>query len=438
MLLLAKSAAAFAAPDLDSRYQETTTSAFRTLAGDGRFKVAEASLEALLAKTEESVSQHDRKATVAYIVANRETIRQHIDHPRTPALLQKLLDNYATKLAEELLELAQKEANNYSLGRFRLAFARYHAERGEWQSAIGQLSEIEIGYDLDTLEGDEANIAYGVALQGLKQHRKAVDYYDRVNLDSPYYRIAQLNTAAAYLRQEWWSDAQIAIEKALASTPSRLDETTDRLHTVLGFSQVQYGFYRDARESFRNVRVDSPYASKALLGLGIAALHQEDMVGAINAFTHLKERDADDLSVAESYLLSAFTLDQLGQTRTASAAYTEATAFYQQTLSRCEGLVARIRASDTAPWNAVEEVFPVISPARRAELLELLDKTEMVDALIEARLGSHLAQNLEALHRDLSTALLEKAVEAIEERKRVVQSYLGQANYGLAQLYDSQ
>lgn len=432
--------------ELNERYQRITATAFRQLdyqqvaSAGPDFETVENPVEALADTVREAIKSKQNTQAIAYIVANTDIITDNIDADDVPSLVQVLLDNHAIVLAEHLLVLARKHAGNYNLARIRLAFAKHYASRAEWQRSLDTLADIDIANVLDTLEGDEAYISYGVALQGQKKHREAVKYYARVSPESVHYRVAQLNTALAYVRQDWWTDAQLAIANALQSNPSNMDALSNRLYTVMGFSQVQYGFYRDARESFRNVRIDSAYANRAMLGLGVAALHQEDMIGALNAFNHLKSKQADDISVLESYLLSAYALDKLGQTKTASATYTEAMAYYNNYLSRCDGMIDQIRTlkgSHGDHTELVEQAVEMLPSTRRAGLLTLVSKVNTLDDLLEYQIAQETREKLLGLRQESNDALVEQTIDALTEKKSVTQSYLSQSRFGLAQLYDA-
>ncbi|MGQ9424423.1 tetratricopeptide repeat protein [Gilvimarinus sp. F26214L] len=432
-ILLASVSQASDSSDLDARYQQATTAAFYQLGrGNSDFALEDPGMDRLVVRVRAALDSHQPAQGLALAAAHADTVVDNLNHPELPWLLDSLFDSQAIAIAEGLREQAYSRGSNYGLARVRLAFARHYGKQGKWQRAIDELDRIDIANVLAPREGDEAYVLYGVALQGLKQHREAVKYYSRVEPGSDHYRTAQLNTALAFIRQDWWTDAQLAIENALAQSP-RADGMRDRLLATLGYSQIQYGFYRDARESFRRVRTDGPYSSRALLGLGVAALHQEDMIGALNAFDYLKDRDANDISALESYLLSAYSLDKLGQTRSASAAYSEAIAFYQRYLGRCQQVLEQ---TSQAPDAALGTVLSMVSPDHRRALRNLSARVAILEALGAAHIPE-LEQNLHPLREQYTQLLTERAASAVNERQRVVESYLSQSRFGLAQLYDA-
>lgn len=391
------------------------------------------SLEQLLSRINNASSPESKLAIVTTVVQHLAAVEGYANERHFASVVSFLLAIGMESVAERLLFAAEHDASEYGLATVRLAFARYYADNALWDQAIQQLSAIAINNLLAPLEADHAYLIYGLALQGKKQHRESVDYYRRVSKDSPHYRLAQLNTALAYIRQDWWTDAEMAIDLALSSQTNQPDDISDRLHTVLGFSQIQYGFYRRARDSFRNVRVDGAHANRALLGLGLSALHQNDVVAALNAFDHLKAGDRNDLSVAEAYLLSAYSLSQIRKTASASASYAEAIAFYQQYISRIEQQTKSLDASAVFNHQSMMSVSAMSAPADANLIFVWLQRLELLDVL-SAQSDS---PKIEALRREVSHALNQHAKEALSRRQKILESYLNQAHFGLATLYDS-
>src|SRR5690606_26638288 len=231
---------------LEDGYQAGLEAIVQQLAKQQSQHQAAASLASLAWDARQAEFRGNELQALVLIFSNLSLIESGGNDKAVLSLLEILLRLQATGLAERLLDVAAQSSDVYGLAKLQLSLARHHAERGQWNSVLDYLGRIDIANDLDSRDGDEANILYGAALQGLKQHRKALLYYDRIKADSPHYRAAKLNSALAFIRQDWWTDAHLAIASALGAGSSPVDEMTDRLHTVLGFSQIQYGFYRDA------------------------------------------------------------------------------------------------------------------------------------------------------------------------------------------------
>lgn len=429
---------------IEAAYQELLVSSYRELSSNSSvFKLASGDFKNFVQQVKEADKSNNAVKVIGLITANLDLIGNNTDSNDLQTMTRALLRQQATGIAQKILDIVAEDGNTYMLGRIQFEFARHHAAMGHWNEAFAQLGEIDIVNTLEKEDGDEAFVILGSALQHRKQHRQALGYYARVTPQSIHYPVAQLNTAIAYIRQDWWTDAHIAIKNALKnkSDDSASDELRNRLYTVMGFSQIQHGFYRDARESFRNVHIKSQYMNRALLGLGMAALHQEDFIGALNAFNHLKQGSADDISVLESYLLAAFSLEKLGQQKTASASYTEAITFYEQQsalyqknlteLANLRNTQLIIQPAMAAKLNAdLQRIQPGLSTlSKRLEHLNEL-KSQHISAATQTAISR--------LIRQLSSAYADQAIEGLETKQSIINNYLSQSRFGLAKLYDTQ
>lgn len=421
---------------LETEYQRLSTQAFLEAASKSANKSLKASnIKALLRQVSHAEEAGNSQQAVILIAANVPLIQKNINDKSVANLVRALFTHQAPGLAKDILALASRSGDDYAEARLKFEYARYLVSRQQWQEAFAELKAIDINNALSQAQADEALIILGAALQHQKKHREAVEYFARIKPESAQYRIAQLNTAVAYIRQEWWTDAHIAIKNALKADPAK-DELANRLYTLLGFSQLQHGFYRDARESFRHVHLKSTYANRALLGLGVAALHQQDFVGALNAFNHLKKKDEHDISVSESYLLSAFSLVQLKQNKTASASYTEAITYYEQQAALYNALAKGVATpAELSPeqqkylHNELYDYPAIETLAVRLEHLRFLQSQP---------LSTNTASAVNTLTKQLDRAYLEQISAVLEKKQTVIDSYLSQSRFGLARLFDTQ
>jgi hypothetical protein len=423
---------------LEEDYRRISTQAYQELAGSSpELKLQRKNIKALLEQIDRADKNGNAGMCAGLVIANMNTIQESIDSEDVQTIVGILLKHHAVGIAEDVLALAKQSYNDYAQARIHFELAKYLAAHHQWSDAYNYLKAIDISTTLSRDDGDEAFIIFGAALQQQKKHRESVEYYSRIKPESIHYRHAQLNTAVAYIRQDWWTDAHIAIKNALKNGPRENDELANRLYTVMGFSQLQHGFYRDARESFRNVSIKSFYANRALLGLGMAALHQEDFIGALNAFAHLKKKDDADISVAESYLLSAFTLVQLKQDKTASASYTEAITYYEQKSAHYDALLKAL-ASGHRQLNDAQRERIHHEAAQDPLLLALARKHNNLQQLLTRPLSNPTTQRLKELTNRIANAHAEVAREILTQKQSAIDSYLSQSRFGLARLYDAQ
>ena len=422
---------------LDADYQRITTRAYQELTKKNPlFALPQPKIKTLLRQVEHTDQENNAELTVGLIAANLHLLQKDFDAEVAQRLTHLLLKYHAVGLANEVLEVTRQGSDDYALARQDFEFAKYLAAHEDWQAALSHLNAIDIANTLPRDTADQAFILLGAALQDQKKHREAINYYERIKPESPEYRVAQLNLAVAYIRQNWWTDTHIAINRALKKNDNKKDELTNRLYTVLGFSQLQHGFYRVSRESFRNVHLKSIYSNRALLGLGLAALHQEDFIGALNAFNHLKQRDANDVSVTESYLLSAFALMQLKQSKTASASYTEAITFYEQKSAYYQALIGTLNdKAKTLSANQQQDIKR--ETAGSLGVVKLASQHEQLEQLAAHPLSTATKTSIDQIKFLIAQEYRAQVQQLLTHKQAAIDSYLSQARFGLARLFDA-
>ena len=268
------------------------------------------------------------------IVNNLKILHENIDDESVSDIAWFLYKNGAPKIADALLDYSIAEFSNVTASKIQFHQAKNHFIQGNWGKVIVGLKKTDIDQSLNQQEADYAYFMIAVALQNIRQHRDAIKVYSSISETSQYYNFAQINIAVANILQGWWTDAQLILKEIIKKeTKNKNYELVDRMNLILGFSQLQNEFYRDARKTFRFVGIDSPYVNRAMQGIGIAALHQKDFSSALNAFNLLTEQKNIDSYVIQAYLLVPFAHERLGQKRLAEAKYTQAALYYRQKIA---------------------------------------------------------------------------------------------------------
>lgn len=363
------------------------------------------------------------------IKANQKIITDNIDSKEAIKIIEITLDYGVQSLSDHLIQYAQQYAGSYVNANIHYALAVQAYNRQDYDKTLQYLSKIDSSGSLSRSRRDYATLLFGICLQHRSKHREAMKIYERLGKKSKYYTHAQLNLAVAYVRQGWWTDAQIAIEKALEqSKPEKQSEFINRLYVVLGYSQLKNEFYRNARQTFRHVSLDSQYMSRALLGIGLCALNQKDYLGALNAFDRLKKSKDYDLTIAESNLLVPFTIERMKELETASAGYSEAIAYYG----------VKILEFENYPFNHIVDI-PADDPA--AKILKPLPKHNLhqltvLQQMQTATQGSSLEIPTTSLTSRYTHLLKQFRQQQINEHLTQLRSYLSQSQYGFAKLYD--
>ncbi len=422
-------------PSIDTLFATATSAAYQDLTREQTAGEKTTDLDQIIKLSSAAKETNNTATAMATIVRNMPAISQQITSPKVQQIAALALSLHGMDVAQALLSQAQDQGDNFSEARITFEIAKYDANEARWAEVIRLLKNSGIIESLAKEDAAEANLLIGTALQQQKKHREAMTYYEKIKPGSPHYRIAQLNYATANIRQDWWTDAHLAIQSALKINGQKKDELDCRLYTVLGFSQIQYGFYRDARESFRNVTLTSSYTNRALLGLGMAALHQEDFIGALSAFNHLRSKQEDDISVAESYLLSAFALRQLGQHDEAMAAYQEAVTYYQQLEKKQSAAFASL-ANRPINLQLNDSIFIRPEARHNKQLHSLFEKMGVISSLLTQPLSSSRINALTSVKTTLEKDYQTLAQKILAKEQESIQSYLSQSQFGLATLYD--
>lgn len=372
----------------------------------------------------------------------------------------------AENLINENLEAG--EQGEYAWAVSLLAQIAYH--RRDWQAAIDLFDEVD--YESMARGRDESLLYHGLTLEHLRRYKDSVEILSRIAPDAPQATFAQLNIALADIRQGWWSDGEQRMERLA----ERIDESNrletalvDRFYTTIGYSQLQREYFRQARHSFRKVSITGPYSNRALLGLALAAMEQEDYRLAYKLITRLRDKGGDDLVVHEAHLLAPYLLDKLNQDKKAFTLYEQSIAYYQNEIQRIEQTLTHL---DNAGLRA--RIFPVSQAANKTEqggILNLLEPRafsriagfrneintlnalmQTIDERIDAAQREKLintgdAQTLKDTLGQTRTELAElqyKLAEiarpeldtALRKRIEYMKSYISQAKFGLASLYD--
>lgn len=389
----------------------------------------EITLKQLYQNAQSRIHEQNIPQAFALIKAHQTLVTNNIDSKDAIKIIELTLDYGVQTLSNHFIKYAQQNAGSYVNANILYGLALRAYNQQNYDLTLDYLTQIDASGSLSRSRRDYATLLFGISLQHRGKHREAMKIYERLGKKSKYFAHAQLNLAVAYIRQGWWTDAQIAIEKALAHTGSKgQSEFINRLYVVLGYSQLKNEFYRNARETFRHVSLDSQYMSRALLGIGLCALNQRDYLGAINAFDRLKNSSNYDLTIAEAHLLVPFTIERMKDLEMASAGYSEAIAYYG----------VKILEFENYPLNHIIEI-PKEDPAAKV-LTSLPDHYTnmyyMLDQLQTATRGSTLEPQIKGLSARYAVFLKDIRKQEIHTHISQLKSYLSQSQYGFAKLYD--
>jgi hypothetical protein len=383
-------------------------------------------------------NQHTITA-IQLLYLNINTLKNNIEDKAIFEFTELLLKNNEWHLANTLLKSMQDEGDKSLLATMQFSFAKYHAERHQWPQVNTLLDGMITELSLENAA--YANLLHSSALQHLKKHRLAITGYNKVPASSPYYAYAQLNIAIADIRQGWWTDAQTTINDLISNTDKdNSDELMNRIYLVLGYALLQKEYYREARDAFRHIGLDSRYTSSALLGIGLTATSQGDFVGGLNALSSLKDKKSFDLSVDESYLLIPYIYENLQQELTASASYTEAMTYFQQRIKSLEDMSKRKIDISTVKYDDKTENVIIENNSLdygRHYPVSIIDNYRILKQYLTLTNDIKIKFEIEALITKHDSLFQLMVVELLKQRISFLKSYLNQSRYGLARLYDN-
>lgn len=429
---------------LESDFQNITNKLYTSLAKNlSECRNHTLSLKRLNLQLQKLSTQNKNVIGICLIQNHLPLIQKNIDSKETFPVFQFLLDNNNLLLANKLFKTAKNEGDRSLVSNISFIYARYYLKRKQWKKV---LLHVKGTYnDLTTEDANFALLLTGIALQKLKKHRLAVKIYSKIPKNSKYYPAARLNIATAYIRQDWWTDAHIEINGILNSKKINThSEMINRLYLVLGYSLLRKEFYRDSREAFRNVEIDSIYFNKALLGIVLTATNQEDYVSALNAINILSKKKTFDLSVDESHLLLPYIYEKLNQNMTASASYTDAQSYYRERIKNITSITNEeqhnITALNILKNNNQLNIKNNIVDFSRHFPVSFLENSSRLDEFSKYSFhvkNVNLIKKYQLLKEKHNKSLLKIVNVIFDDRLAYLKSYMNQSRFGLARLFDN-
>ena len=226
--------------------------------------------------------------------------------------------------------------------------------------------------------------------------------YAQFNLGVALVRVGRLPDAIAHLdevgRMETKSEELLALR--------------DKANLALGFALLQAQRAADARPILERVRLDGPYSSKALLGVGWADSTLGEFKRALVPWLALRKRNLLDSAVQESYLTVPYAYNQLGATGQAAEFYNSAIDSFDAEMQRLDDSIEQIRGGHlldrllnddkktTLTWYWQLKTLPDAPESRY--LYQLLASNEFQEGLKNYRELAFMRQNIDGWRDDLS------------------------------------
>ncbi len=261
---------------------------------------------------------------------------------------------------------------------------------------------------------------YDDAIKALSSWRGAPDWtaYAQFNLGVALVRKGRVPEAVAYLNRV--GRMETADEELLS--------LRDKANLALGFALLQAKRPTEAKPILERVRLEGPYSSMALLGVGWADSSVGEFKRALVPWLALRKRNLLDSAVQESYLTVPYAYNQLGASGQAAEYYNSAIESYDAELKRINDSIEQIRSGnlldrllnddkkDTLTWYWQLKSLPDAPESRY--LYQLLATNEFQEGLKNYRELNFMSHNLDDWRQDLAAYndMLDTRQQAYNER----------------------
>ena len=241
---------------------------------------------------------------------------------------------------------------------------------------------------------------------------------------------AQFNLGIALVRKDRLADAVPYLDRVgrMETRSEELLSLRDKANLALGFALLQAQRPADAKPILQRVRLEGPYSSKALLGVGWADAGVGDFKRALVPWLALRKRSLLDSAVQESFLTVPYAYTQLSATGQAADYYTSAIDSFDAEMKRIDDSIEQIRTGnlldrlldddkkDTLTWYWQLTTLPSAPESRY--LYQLLASNEFQEGLKNYRELNFMSRNLDAWRNDTSAYddMLDTRQEAYNER----------------------
>jgi tetratricopeptide (TPR) repeat protein len=225
---------------------------------------------------------------------------------------------------------------------------------------------------------------------------------------------AQFNLGVALVRKGRLADAIKYLDRVgrMETFNEELLSLRDKANLALGFAYLQAQRAADARPILERVRLEGPYSSKALLGVGWADSSLGQFKRALVPWLALRKRNLLDSAVQESYLAVPYAYNQLGASGQAAEYYNSAIESYDAELKRIDDSIEQIRSGnlldrllnddkkDTLTWYWQLKTLPDAPESRY--LYTLLASNEFQEGLKNYRELNFMTRNLNDWREDVA------------------------------------
>jgi tetratricopeptide (TPR) repeat protein len=225
---------------------------------------------------------------------------------------------------------------------------------------------------------------------------------------------AQFNLGVALVRKGRLPDAIAYLDRVgrIETSDEELLSLRDKANLALGFAYLQSQRPADAKPILERVRLEGPFSSMALLGVGWADSSVGQYKRALVPWLALRKRNLLDSAVQEAYLTVPYAYNQLGARGQAAEYYTAAIDSFDAEQKHIDESIEEIRSGnlldrllnddkkDTLTWYWQLKTLPDAPESRY--LYTLLATNEFQEGLKNYRELKFMSRNLDDWRADVA------------------------------------
>ncbi|MEZ5566526.1 MAG: tetratricopeptide repeat protein [Gammaproteobacteria bacterium] len=285
---------------------------------------------------------------LTHLLVARSTGRVQNHETESELLLGGLYLNYGQHVrAEEIfnrLLTADVSPSVRDRAWFYLGKVRY--QRGLNEDALTAFARIS--GELPASLSAELPMLKAQSLMALERFDEAATLLDNWKGPDGWLPYARYNLGVAFIRLNRLSDGARQLDRVGRSSPrsEELLDLRDKANLALGYAYLQQSLDGQARPVLARVRLASPFANKALLGVGWADAAAHNYRAALTPWLELKQRDLVDSAVQESMLAVPYAYAQLNAHGSAAEGYQAALVSFDSEIGQLDKAIQSAENGD--------------------------------------------------------------------------------------------
>jgi hypothetical protein len=216
--------------------------------------------------------------------------------------------------------------------------------RGYYPRAEQALNRIS-GTLAPALESERQHLHVNLLLR-MQRYDEAIARVQQFKGTDVWSMYARFNLGVALIRQNRVDDSESVLTAVgtVQSKSSEAQSLADKANLALGYALLAIKQPERARTALNRVRLDGPFASRALLGVGWAYAALDDYNSALTPWLELRDRNLLDAAVQEAWLAVPYAYGKLGASAQAANQYEAAIEAFKTESARLDTAVAHIGA----------------------------------------------------------------------------------------------